>query len=315
MNVSASKKYAIIQEMAGREGNLINIARLCEAAGVSRSGYYHYLKTEGHRQAREEADQRDFEQIKQAYQFRGYAKGARGIYMRLLHTQPPTPMNIKKIRRLMRKYRLVCPIRKANPHRRAYRITEEASTVANLVNREFTTHGPRAVLLTDITYIINAKAPRCYMVTILDACTKEVLSWAMHPTQEVDFVLSAVQQLLAAHDISPQAIIHSDQGVHYRSMKFIELVEQSELRRSMSRKANCWDNAPQESFFGHMKDEIDLSKCTTFDEILQIVADWVDYYNNDRYQWNLARLSPNAYYHYLTTGIYPLAIPQAKGAQ
>ena len=64
------------------------------------------------------------------------------------------------------------------------------------------------------------------------------------------------------------------------------------LRQSMSRKANCWDNAPQESFFGHMKDEIDISWCTTYDEIQQVIADWTCYYNNERYQWNLTKLAP-----------------------
>jgi transposase InsO family protein len=74
----------------------------------------------------------------------------------------------------------------------------------------------------------------------------------------------------------------------------------------MSRRANCWDNAPQESFFGHMKDEIDISGCTTYQEILAVISDWTDYYNNDRYQWDLARLSPREYYQYEMTGVYPI---------
>ena len=74
----------------------------------------------------------------------------------------------------------------------------------------------------------------------------------------------------------------------------------------MSRKANCWDNAPQESFFGHMKDEIDLNGCTTFRMVKEVIDDYMDYYNNERYQWQLAKLSPNEYYEYVTTGVYPL---------
>lgn len=83
----------------------------------------------------------------------------------------------------------------------------------------------------------------------------------------------------------------------------------------MSRRANCWDNAPQESFFGHMKDELDLSECHGYEEILNAVRDWTEYYNTERYQWDLARLSPVEYYQYLTTGIYPLIIPKAKVKQ
>lgn len=74
----------------------------------------------------------------------------------------------------------------------------------------------------------------------------------------------------------------------------------------MSRRANCWDNAPQESFFGHMKDEINLYGCKRFREVKAVIDDWIDYYNNERYQWQLAKLSPNEYYEYVTTGVHPL---------
>lgn len=63
----------------------------------------------------------------------------------------------------------------------------------------------------------------------------------------------------------------------------------------------------QESFFGHMKDEIDVSKCTKYRQVKEIIDDWIDYYNNERYQWQLAKLSPNEYYLYITTGVYPLS--------
>ena len=99
----------------------------------------------------------------------------------------------------------------------------------------------------------------------------------------------------------------------FEKLSLIQLLKDNELRQSMSRRANCWDNAPQESFFGHMKDELDLSECHGYEEILNAVRDWTEYYNTERYQWDLARLSPVEYYQYLTTGIYPLIIPKAKG--
>jgi len=314
MSIPANAKYSIIREMTLRDNNRLNIVWLCETAGVSRSGYYHYLNTEDLRQQREEQDRQDFVIILEAYRFRGYAKGARGIYMRLLHLTPPVIMNIKKIRRLMKKFNLFCPIRKANPYRRMAKALKTNNVAPNLLNREFEAHGARAVLLTDITYIINGKAPCCYLCTILDACTKEVLAWSLSDSLEVDFVLDAVNNLIENHGISlsTETLIHSDQGVHYTSVKFIKLVEDKELRRSMSRKANCWDNAPQESFFGHMKDEIDITECTTFDEIFLVINDWIDYYNNDRYRWELSMLSPVEYYKYLVTGYYPLPIPESK---
>ena len=72
----------------------------------------------------------------------------------------------------------------------------------------------------------------------------------------------------------------------------------------MSRRGNCWDNAPQESFFGHMKEDINFDG-NNHKEIIEKIEDWMDYYNNDRLQWELAKLSPNEYWNYVTIGEYP----------
>ena len=89
---------------------------------------------------------------------------------------------------------------------------------------------------------------------------------------------------------------------------FITKLQESEFVQSMSAKGCCWDNAPQESFFGHMKDEIkaEVSKCRSFREVQELLEDWMDYYNHDRYQWDLLKLSPAEFYEYLQTGVYPL---------
>lgn len=79
-------------------------------------------------------------------------------------------------------------------------------------------------------------------------------------------------------------MIHSDQGAHYTSLKFIQLVESRELCRSMSRRGNCWDNAPQESFFGHIKDKLagETPNCTSLADAKASVDRWMEYYNRDR---------------------------------
>ena len=310
MKVPPSAKYQLIYEMTNQPENALSVSKLCEIACVSRSGYYDWISNAEKRRQREEQDDADFELVLSAYKHRGYDKGARGIYMRLLHQNPPVIMNIKKIRRLMKKYQLKCPIRKANPYRRMAKAIKTSNTAPNLLQREFREHGARAVLFTDITYLINAKGIRCYLSTIMDAYTKQLLSWVLSDSLEEDFVLETVNQLIKKHGVSlnTETLINNDQGIHYRNIKFIQLLKDNELRQSMSRKANCWDNAPQESFFGHMKDEIDISGCETVEEVRSILNDWTDYYNNDRYQWSLAKLSPNEFYKYITTGEYPLPI-------
>lgn len=300
--------YQLIEETVTHSGNHLSIQTLCEITGVSRSGYYHWLTKVKARQADKELqDQRDFDLILTAYNHRGYTKGSRGIYMYLLHHDQR--MARSKIRRLMTKYNLTCPIRKPNPYRQIAKATLEHSARPNLVKRQFKAHGPRRILLTDITYCVYGRHQMAYLSTIKDAFTNEILAYQASPSLKLDFVLEMIETLMIQHGIQLKAetIIHSDQGVHYRSYKFQELVDNYQLRQSMSRKGNCWDNAPQESFFGHLKDHVDSARCHSFEEVSAEIDRFMDYYNHDRYQWGLAKLSPVQYYRFATTGVYPLA--------
>jgi len=128
-----SAKYELIREMTERDNNQLNIVWLCEIAGVSRSGYYRWIAAEPERQKREEQDRSDFDLILEAYKFKGYAKGGRSIHMRLLHLETPAVMNLKKIYRLMNKYGLKCPIRKANPYRRISKALKTSNIADNLL--------------------------------------------------------------------------------------------------------------------------------------------------------------------------------------
>ena len=305
-------KFALIHEATLHDNNQLSIRKMCEIAGVSRSGYYNWCASEGARKARDEADPKDFELIMEAYRYRSYAKGARSIHMRLLH-EPGIIMNVKKIRRLMRKFGLICPVRKANPYRRISKALATNNIAANVVNREFK-RGSRKVLLTDITYLFFANNEKCYLSTILDAYTHEVLAYCVSQSLKVHFVLETIERLIAEHGstLDNETIVHSDQGCHYTSNAFIQKLKDTEFVQSISRRSNCWDNSPQESFFGHMKDEVaDLINTShTFNEVVARIDDWMDYYNNDRGQWELLKLAPREYYEYLKTGIYPLPVYQ-----
>ena len=304
------EKFQMIQAAVTQPGNLLKVTILCDLAGVSRSGYYNWCSNAGKRAQRDAADQRDFELILAAYKYRGYDKGAEGIHMRLLHQG--IIMNPKKIRRLMHKYNLKCPIRQPNPYKRMAKATKASHVAANVVNREFG-KGPRKVLLTDITYLFyNHHKDVCFLSTILDACTHEVLAYQVSLDLKVEFVLVTVEELIQKHGatLDNETIVHSDQGSHYTSAAFIEKLKDAEFVQSMSRRGNCWDNAPQESFFGHMKDHI-KNKIAEMTEYVQVVAqvdDYMDYYNNDAGQMSLKKLTPTEYYQYLQTGKYPLPV-------
>ena len=246
---TSENKFEIIHETINKANNTLSVKMLCEIAGVSRSGYYNWVHSADKRAEKEIKDRADFELILAAYNFRGYDKGAKGIYMRLLHMNPPIVMNVKKIRRLMKKYGLICNIRKANPYRRMAKAIKTNSVADNLVKREFKKYGPRRILLTDITYV-PFDGRFCYLSTIIDAFTKQILSYALSESLEVDFVLETVNLMIEKHGVSltTETILHSDQGCHYTSCSFIQLVKDKGLRQSMSRRGNCWDNGKRSIF-------------------------------------------------------------------
>lgn len=141
------EKYKIIQELTSRDTNLLNITWLCGIAEVSRTGYYRWLANSHQRAQKEELDRKDFDLILGAYNYRGKDKGARSIKMFLLHKKGIV-MNLKKIRRLMKKYGLVCTIRQANSQRRMRQAMQTSAVADNLLKRRFKEFGPRLALET-----------------------------------------------------------------------------------------------------------------------------------------------------------------------
>lgn len=266
---------------------------MIKVAGVSKSGYYGYLKQTETKLIKELKDEEDFESIMRAYRFKGYNKGARGIKMTLENHFHIT-MNLKKIRRLMKKFRLVCPIRKANPYRRMAKALKTSHVAPNKLERKFKDGNPNQIFLTDITYLTYDMNKRAYLSGIKDGVTNEIHAYKVSKSLDIEFVEDTMSQLETIQ-LDPNALINSDQGSHYTSHAFQRCVKNLGIEQSMSRRGNCWDNAPIESFFGHMKDEINLIDCKTLEEVEKVIDDYMDYYNNYRYQWNLKRMSPKDY--------------------
>lgn len=280
-----------------RDNNLKNVVSyLCASAGVSRSGYYNYLSNESKRERREEIDIKVRDDILMAISFRGYKKGSRSIKM-LLEDKFGICYNRKGIMRIMRKYNIVCPIRRK---KYKYKVTKEHKVCKNYLQREFKQNVPGKVMLTDISYLQYGNAKTAYLSTILDASTNEILSFKVRENMKLDLVISTLNELKDNQFVHfDDGMIHSDQGWHYTNPQFRIRAAEMGLQQSMSRRGNCWDNAPQESFFGHLKDEVDIKHCNTFDELHTLISDYIDYYNNDRYQWNLNKMTPIQYRNYL----------------
>lgn len=278
------------------------ISHLCKISKVSRSGYYNYFssKSKDYRSQCDKHDELIRDNILKAYKFKRRKKGARQIKM-TLKGQFGIIYNLKRIRRIMKKYNIVCPIRKANPYKRIMKATQEHAVLPNILKRNFKQQIPGKVLLTDITYLFYGKSKKAYLSTIKDASTNEILAYNVSDSLKLDIALDTIHKLKKNRNVklTRDAFIHSDQGVHYTSPIFQKLVKKYKLGQSMSRRGNCWDNAPQESFFGHFKDEAYIKPCKTFEELKKEIKQYMIYYNNYRYQWNLRKMTPVEYRNHL----------------
>lgn len=278
------------------------VSYLCETAGISRSGYYNYFssKSQQARREHEAADASVRDVILEAFNFKRRKKGARQIKM-TLQGQFGVLYNLKRIRRIMKKYGIVCPIRKANPYKRMMKATQEHRVLPNLLNRQFKQNIPGKVLLTDITYLFYGNSKKAYLSTIKDGSTNEILVYHLSDKLTLDIATETIHKLMNNKQVqlNDEVFIHSDQGCHYTSPVFQTLLKSYNLDQSMSRRGNCWDNAPQESFFGHFKDEVNIKSCQSLCELEQEIDDYITYYNYHRYQWGLNKMTPVQYRDHL----------------
>lgn len=295
-------KFLIIKATVKKYKLKNMISHLCKLSEVSKSGYYKYFSNECEelRIKRNSNDEIAKCNILRAFNFKKRKKGARQIKM-VLENEFNIIYNLKRIRRIMKKYSIFCPIRKANPYKRMMKATKEHTVMPNLLNREFKQNTPGKVLLTDITYLSYKNGKRAYLSTIKDSSTNEILAYNVSDSLSLEIVIDTIGKLKLNKSIElhSEAFIHSDQGFHYTSPKFQKLVKELGLKQSMSRRGNCWDNAPQESFFGHFKDEVDFKSYDTLEKLTDEIESYMDYYNNHRYQWNLKKMTPVQYRNHL----------------
>jgi transposase InsO family protein len=271
------------------------VSYLCEIAGVKRKSYYAWLNAEDKRNEREQRDEEDYELLKKIYDLGKKKIGGRQIKMKL-ENDYGVNMSLNKIFRLTRKYNIQSIIRRHNPYKNIAKATQEHTTCPNILNRQFVRE-PGMVLLTDITYLYLENGTKVYLSCVKDGTTREILASHLSTSLEMGIVYNTLDNLMAALDgnVHPEALLHSDQGVHYTHPEYSKRVKKLGITQSMSRKGNCLDNAPMESFFGHFKDEVDATTCKTLTELRRKVEDYIDYYNSARYQWGLNKMTPEQF--------------------
>jgi len=205
-------------------------------------------------------------------------------------------MNHKKIQGIMRSHGMQTRVRRRNPYRSIMKKGPEDVSTPNILNREFTQGVPRKILCTDITYI-KFFTRFVYLSVVKDVASGEIVAWYCDRSLHLPLVLNTLKQL--DDDMYHGSLLHSDQGWHYTNTRYVNMVRDLGIQRSLSRRGNCIDNAPVESFFGHLKDELDISQCRSFEELCMCIDEYMNYYNTKRPQWDKQKMTPVQYRDHL----------------
>ena len=272
-----------------------SIQSILKKIGLSRSSYYSILSNDNYGM-KDKQDEIDFQCIKKVMDYKGFKKGSRTIYM-MLPGMCGVHFGRAKILRLMKKYGCVCAVRKERPELKTYKENLKNNRKPNLLKRRFRLARPNEILLTDVSYLKYSTNKTEYFSCIKDAVTGKIVN---HVTSSAND-LNLAKATIACLDSTENTLFHSDQGILYFNDVFQNKLKELGYEQSMSRRGNCWDNSSQESYFGHMKDECDFSKCSTPEDVKKKVDEYVYYYNYERPQWTRNKMTPVDYENYLNS--------------
>lgn len=269
------------------------MSELCVVAKIKRSSFYYWKL---HQNDRAIKDQSSLDFIKNIYE---YTRGKEGIRLTQMKIDRlyGVKINLKKIARIKKEYNLPTKIRRKKRFSFYSFSHQESRTKENLLNRNFNPEYADSVYSTDITEMRFNGSQKVYISAVKDLCTREIITYAVNLQPRLTLSLEVATECLKKLSVEKREklIIHSDQGVHYTSHSYRNILSNYNVKQSMSRKGNCLDNAPIESFFGHMKDELDLTDCKDYLSVKDKIKKYMSYYNNNRPQWGLKAKTPAEY--------------------
>lgn len=285
-----SERFEVIATLK-KSNPKLNISAVCRVFEVSRRGFYDWISAANLRAKREQEDLISKRYIEEAFMSHGFKKGSRMIVDSLKRDLGLT-INRKKVQRIMRKYGIIYKYKRKNPY---HSIGSDGlpKIAPNLVQRNFRQGIPGKVLSTDITYLPTT-AGFSYLSAVIDCETNVVLAYKVSQSLEEKFVLETFDQLKNCR-LNGNVVACSDQGIHYLAKSYRSKLSELHITQSMSKKACCWDNAPIESFWGRMKEQIGPTNRMEPDKVKQVVDNYIEYYNYHRGQKRLGWLTPMEY--------------------
>lgn len=269
-----------------------SVEKMCELYGVSRSGYYNWLNAASKQSKQAQEDAILLKKIESIYTANQKRYGVPRIQRALREKEIRCGKN--RIARLMRSANLF------GLGRRRFRNTTNSNhslpIAPNLLNRDFAATLANKSWVTDITYIRTIRG-WLYLVVIIDLFSRKVVGWATSKRLTHRFVVDAVGTAIQNRRPPKGLILHSDRGIQYASKKYQELLTANGILCSMSRKGNCWDNAPAESFFRTLKRElVGKTLYASHEAATLAIFEYIEvYYNRKRMHSTIHYFTPEAY--------------------
>ena len=250
---------------------------MCNFFGFSRVAYYKWMQ----RITGPDKDTERMLLVQEAWEKSRRSYGYRRVTIYL--QQQGYSINHKTVLRLMNKMNIRSVARKRNPNKKANQL-ESYHRYENVLNRDFAATKPNQKWVTDISYV-RTQQGWGYLSTIKDLFDGFIVSYLLGRQNSVGLVTDTIKQAIKKEKGTDEVLLHSDQGFQYTSDAYFVLTSANKIKPSMSRRGNCWDNAPMENFFGHFKEEsLRQYPTPTFEEAQKIVDEYIAFYNYERIQ-------------------------------
>lgn len=277
-------------DVAQVQGDSFSKERVCRVLGASRSGFY--ARKKRGESARVLEDRQLSEEILEVHVKSKRRYGSPRIH-RALRSRG-RKVGRKRVARLLRQQGL----RAREPRR--FRVTTDSKhslpVAPNRLNRRFHARRPNRVWLGDITYFWTSEG-WLYLAVLMDLCSRKIVGWATASRLTEDLVRRALKTALDSRRPSKRLLHHTDRGSQYASGAYRETLKRHGVRLSMSRKGNCWDNAPMESFFSSLKTELNLEVPPPTREACHAeIFEYIEtFYNRERLHSSIGYMSPDEF--------------------